>query len=169
MPIYDEMVNTVHEMEQIARLFNIEPFPIYFMGGSACLLGRYTERATKDFDFIDLEYSAKLGRVFVHLRDYDILEYHSTILSPKYKERAIRLTEFEYLDVYVLSREDIIVSKIIRLAPKDLEDIDKLIKVCNRQLILQIIDEVLQREDLFESKREEFIRRLPLFKERYYV
>ena len=169
MNLYADMINTVREMEQIARLFNIEPFPIYFMGGSACLLGQYTERATRDFDFIDLSYPAKLGKVFVHLRDYDILEYESTILSPRYAERALRISEFKYLQVYVLSREDIIVSKIIRLAPKDWEDIDELIKDCDKQLILRIIEEVLQREDLFESKREAFIKQLPLFKERYNV
>ena len=77
MRLYNEMMNTVREMEQIARLFNMEPFPIYFMGGSACLLGQYTERATMDFDFVDLDYSARLGKVFAHLRDYDVLEYQS--------------------------------------------------------------------------------------------
>ena len=169
MPVYNEMMNTVHEMEQIARLFNIEPFPIYFMGGSACLLGGYTERATKDFDFMDLDYSARLGKVFAHLRDYDVLEYQSTAISPKYKERALRLPEFEYLQIYVLSREDIIVSKIIRLAPKDIEDIDQLIKNSNTELINKIIDEVIGRTDLYQSKKDAFIKSLKIFRERYHV
>lgn len=169
MQLYNEMMNTVREMEQIARLFNIKPFPVYFMGGSACLLGRYTERATKDFDFIDLDYSARLGKVFAHLRDYDFLEYQSTAISPKYKERALRLHEFEYLQIYVLSREDIIVSKIIRLALKDIEDIDQLIKNSDIELINKIIDEVIERTDLFQSKKDAFINKLNIFRERYNV
>ncbi|MGE5633320.1 MAG: DUF6036 family nucleotidyltransferase [Caulobacteraceae bacterium] len=169
MQVYNEMMNTVREMEQIARLFNIEPFPIYFMGGSACILGGYTERATRDFDFIDLDYSAKLGKVFTHLRDYDFLEYQSTAISPKYKERALHLNEFKYLQIYVLSREDIIVSKIIRLASKDIEDIDQLIKSSDIGLINKIIDEVIERTDLFQSKKDAFINNLKAFRERYHV
>ena len=169
MQAYKEMMNTVREMEQIARLFNIEPFPVYFMGGSACLLGRYTERATRDFDFVDLDYSAKLGKVFAHLRDYDFLEYQSTAISPKYKERALRLPEFEYLHIYVLSREDIIVSKIIRLALKDIEDIDQIIKDSDKELINGIIAEVIERTDLFKSKKDAFLNNLKSFRERYHV
>lgn len=169
MQLYNEMMNTVREMEQIARLFNIEPFPIYFMEGSACLLGRYTERATRDFDFVDLDYTARLGKVFAHLRDYDVLEYQSTAISPKYKERALRLPEFGYLQIFVLSREDIIVSKIIRLASKDVEDIDQLIKNSDIDLINKVIDEVIERTDLFQSKKDAFINKLNIFRERYHV
>lgn len=98
-----------------------------------------------------------------------MLEYESTLISPKYKERAIKLDKFKYINVYLLSPEDIIVSKIIRLETKDIEDIDRLIKVANKELINEIIDEVLIREDLFESKKEEFIKKLKGFKEKYYV
>ncbi|MEA4846855.1 MAG: DUF6036 family nucleotidyltransferase [Clostridiaceae bacterium] len=169
MSLYKEMANTIHEMEQIAHLFNIDPFSVYFLGGAACILGGYTERATKDFDFVDLDYSAKLGKVFAHLRDYDFLEYQSTAISPKYKERALRLSEFEYLQIYVLSREDIIVSKIIRLAQKDIEDIDQLIGNSDIALINKIINEIIERSDLFESKKDAFIDNLKVFRERYHV
>lgn len=78
------------------------------MGGAACILGGYTQRATRDFDFIDLNYPSKLGRAFVQLRDFDILEYESILISPKYKERSIKLNKFKYLNVYILSAEDIL-------------------------------------------------------------
>jgi hypothetical protein len=55
MDLHKEAYQTIKEMEKVAQLFEIEPFPIYFLGGSACLLGKYKERSTKDFDFIDLE------------------------------------------------------------------------------------------------------------------
>ncbi len=167
--IRKQLEEHISDMEKVAKMFNIEPFDIYLLGGSACILGKFTDRATRDFDFIDLNYSSKLGKAFAQLRNFDMLEYQSTLVSPKYKERAIKLSKFKYLNVYLLSVEDIIVSKIIRLEEKDLQDIDKLIKVANKELLIQIIDEVLSRDDLFESKRKQFIEKLPLFRERYNV
>lgn len=142
---------------------------MYIIGGGACILGEYTTRATLDIDFIDLGYPAKYGKVFVLLRDYDMLEYQSTILSPTYKERAIKLNEFEYINVYILSKEDIAVSKIIRLADKDLEDLNEIMSDCNKEVLNSIIEEVLARKDLFESKKAEFKRKLKIFKEKYNV
>ena len=166
---YKDIAQTIKDAEIVAKAFNISPFSLYILGGSGCILGKYSERATRDIDFVDMNYSAKLGKVFAIFRDYDILEYESTILSPKYRERAIRINDFKYLKVYVLAREDIIVSKIIRLAAKDIEDIDELIKSAKKKLILQIIDEVIIRNDLFESKKEKFLENLKEFKEKYNV
>jgi hypothetical protein len=77
--------------------------------------------------------------------------------------------KFNYLNVYLLSVEDIIVSKIIWLEQKDIEDIDLLINAADKCLINQIIEEVLSRNDLFESKKEQFIKQLPQFREKYHV
>mgnify|MGYP000882995356 CR=1 FL=1 len=169
MGLRKQLENRIFDMEKVARAFDIEPFDIYFLGGAACILGQYTERATRDFDFMDLNYPSGLGRVFVQLRDFDMLEYESTIVSPKYKERAIKLNKFEYLNVYLLSPEDIIVSKIIRLEQKDIEDIDKLMETADKELVNQIVEEVLSRDDLYESKRDLFIKKLQQFKEKYNV
>ena len=65
--------------------------------------------------------------------------------------------------------EDIIVSKIIRLEQKDIEDIDELMDIANKELINLVINEVLLRDDLYEFKKNQFIKRLPQFRERYYV
>lgn len=169
MGIKKELEERIFEMEKVAQLFDTGLFDIYLLGGAACILGEYTERATRDFDFIDLDYSSKLGKIFVQLRDFDMLEYESTLISPKYKERAIKLDKFKHINIYLLSVEDIIVSKIIRLEKKDIEDINILIKLANRDLVNQIIEEVLARNDLYESKKEQFRKRLPQFKERYDV
>ena len=166
---YQLMVEIIEDMEKIAQTFNIPSFPIYFLGGSACILGQYSDRATRDFDFIDLNYSSTYGKVLRYLTDFDMLEYESTILAPSYKKRAKKLERFKYLDVYVLAREDIIVSKIIRMEPKDIEDIDLLIQDSDKELILNIIDEVLHRSDLFETKKEAFRKNLPAFREKYHV
>lgn len=167
--IRDNLIEVLHEMEEVTKLFKLDPFDIYIIGGSACMLGQYTTRATLDVDFVDLGYPAKYGKVFVLLRDYDMLEYESTILSPTYKERAIKLDEFKYINVYILSKEDVAISKIIRLAEKDLEDLEQIIPKCNKEILNNIIAEVINREDLFESKKTEFIRKLEIFREKYNV
>ena len=167
--IKDNLIEVLHEMEEVTKLFKLEPFDIYLIGGSACILGEYTTRATLDIDFIDLGYPAKYGKVFVLLRDYDMLEYESTLLSPTYKERAIKLKEFEYINVYILSKEDIAASKIIRLAEKDLEDLEQIIPHCDKNILNKIIEEIINREDLFESKKKEFEKKLEIFREKYNV
>ncbi len=164
--IRDNLIEVLHEMEEVTKLFKLEPFDIYIIGGSACMLGEYTTRATLDVDFVDLGYPAKYGKVFVLLRDYDMLEYESTILSPTYKERAVKLKEFK---LYILSKEDVAISKIIRLAPKDLEDLEQIVPNCNKEILNNIINEVINRKDLFESKKSEFIRKLEIFREKYNV
>ena len=169
MKLLEKMEERIFDMEKVAKVFNIEPFDIYFLGGSAGILGQYTDRATRDFDFIDLDYPAKLGRAFVQLREFDMLDYKSTLISPKYKERATRLDKFKYINVYILSPEDIIISKIIRMEKKDSEDIDVLIKTADKAILNQIIDEVLEREDLYKPKRDEFIKNLTMFREKYNV
>ena len=167
--IRDNLIEVLHEMEEVTKMFKLEPFDIYIIGGGACILGEYTSRATMDIDFIDLGYPAKYGKAFVLLRDYDMLEYQSTILSPSYKERATKLDEFKYINVYILSKEDVVVSKIIRLAEKDIEDLDQIVPKCNKDLLNNIINEVINRDDLFESKKEEFTRKLKIFREKYNV
>lgn len=167
--IKDNLMQVIHEMEEVTKMFKLEPFDIYIIGGGACILGEYTTRATLDIDFVDLGYPAKYGKVFVLLRDYDMLEYQSTILSPNYKKRAIKLEEFQYINVYILSKEDIAISKIIRLESKDIEDLDQMIPKCDKEILNNVIEEVLNRDDLFESKRTEFEKKLKIFREKYNV
>ena len=40
---------------------------------------------------------------------------------------------------------------------------------CNKEVLNSIIEEVLNREDLFESKKAEFEIKLKIFKEKYNV
>lgn len=167
--IKENLIEVLHEMEEVTKLFKLEPFDIYIIGGSACILGEYTTRATLDIDFVDLGYPAKYGKAFSLLRDYDMLEYQSTILSPNYQKRATKLSEFNYINVYILSKEDVVVSKIIRLAPKDIEDLNQIMPKCDKRLLNNIINEILNREDLFESKRNEFVNKLKIFREKYNV
>ena len=40
---------------------------------------------------------------------------------------------------------------------------------CDKELLNNIIKEIIDREDLFESKKNEFERKLKIFKEKYNV
>ena len=51
--VKNNVLEVLHEMEEVTKLFKLEPFNIYILGGSACILGEYTTRATMDIDFID--------------------------------------------------------------------------------------------------------------------
>ena len=66
--IRDNLIEILHEMEEVTKLFKIESFDIYIIGGGACILGEYTTRATLDIDFVDLGYPAKYSKVFALLR-----------------------------------------------------------------------------------------------------
>jgi hypothetical protein len=169
MESFKAIKEIIEDMEKVAMVLDVKPFPIYFLGGSACILGGYAKRATRDFDFVDLMYPAEYGKVLRYLNDFDMLEYESTILAPSYKKRAKKLEEFTYLKIFVLSREDIVVSKIVRMGKKDIADMDILMKECDRDLIDKIINEVLNREDLYDSKKKAFKKYLSIFRERYNV
>lgn len=164
-----ELEQRLFEMEQVAQAFRIEPFDLFLLGGAACLLAGYTARATRDFDLLDMDYAAPLAKVLVLLRDYDLLEYSSTLIAPSYRARCKRLSQFTYLHVFVLSAEDIIVSKLIRMNERDLEDLDAMMPQADHALLLQIIDEVLMRDDLYEIKKKGLRKNLDSFKERYHV
>ena len=146
--IKNNLLEILHEMEEVTKLFKLDPFDIYILGGGACILGEYTNRATMDID---------------------MLEYESTILSPNYKKRATKLEEFRYINVYILSKEDVVISKIIRLAEKDIEDLNQIIPNCDKKLLNDIIEEIINRDDLFESKKKEFLKKLELFRRKYNV
>jgi len=169
MQLQQELEQRLFEMEQVAQAFKIPPFDVILLGGSACLLAGYTSRATRDFDLLDLDYAASLAKVLILLRDYDLLEYNSTLIAPSYRQRCQQLSKFTYLNIYVLSAEDIIVSKLIRLNDRDLEDLDDMMPQANHALLLQIIDEVLMREDLYAIKKKGLQKNLDFFKERYHV
>ena len=51
--IKENLLQTLYEMEEVTKLFKLEPFDIYIIGGSACILGEYTTRATIDIDKVN--------------------------------------------------------------------------------------------------------------------
>lgn len=84
----EALFNLLKDAEKIAKVLQIRPFSLYLLGGSACILGEYLDRATRDFDILDLNYPSEIGKVLRFLGDFDLLEYESTPIAPSFKERA---------------------------------------------------------------------------------
>jgi hypothetical protein len=155
--IKSDLLSALSDMETMAEVFGIEPFDVYLLGGSGCIIAGYLDRATRDFDIIDLEYSSRLGRVLKLLEPYDMIDTQMATITKSYKERAVCLSEFKYLRIFVLSREDIVVSKLGRYSQQDAQDIKTLLPACEIGLILKLIDEVLDRDDIVDRAKGVFI------------
>jgi hypothetical protein len=109
---------------------------IYVSGGSAVLLGYGGQEDTKDFDVVDrgghplesLKPSA--GRDSqVHRATGYFLDIVPPIfpLALGFRERTVLLeTGLEHLEVRLLEAHDLIVSKLLRMHPKDRRDVETL-------------------------------------------
>ncbi|MGV8147559.1 MAG: DUF6036 family nucleotidyltransferase [Alkaliphilus sp.] len=126
------------------------------------MLAGYFDRATTDFDLLDMEYKAEMGRLFRLLDNFDMLDMYLTTISLDFKKRAVKLAE--YKNIYVLSREDIITAKLAKFSEKDLEDIEFLLEKADVQMLFRIIDEVSNRENLSERVLNAFKNNVEKFK-----
>jgi hypothetical protein len=144
---------------------NIE---FYFAGGSACALAGYIDRMTRDFDFVDRGYSSRLAKVLKLLEPYDLLTTYFAAIPRNYAVRADKIEGFNNISVYILSKEDIIASKIDRLAERDIEDINTLIKDIDRDLLNKCIDETVENI-VYEDRKERYKKNVERFRKMYNV
>lgn len=59
--------------------------------------------------------------------------------------------------------------QVLHEIDKDIEDLEQIIPKCNKKILNDVIEEVLNRNDLFESKKSEFEKKLKIFREKYNV
>ncbi len=163
------LLELLSDVDDYAQYKQIDCPAIYLLGGSACILGDYVDRATLDIDFIDLSYDASKGKLFRLFGRFDMLDFYTTTLSEDYQTRAQKLPGYNKLDFYILSPEDIIVSKLARYSAVDREDIAQLMDYSNRDLIKLLIGKVLARQNMSEKVREAFVEHSRLFAEQYNV
>ena len=163
----DILNQLLRDMDDFATMKNINYPPIYLLGGSGCIIANYIDRATTDIDILDMEYDASIGRLLRILEKYDFLDIYLTTIPMDFKDRVKRLKD--YKNIYVLSKEDIILSKIGRYSESDIEDISLLIKNCDKELLLKLSEQVLNRSNISERVKNVFARNLKLFKEQFYV
>ena len=132
----------IEMMEEIAKAIpdshKQTPVKAYLTGGGA--VHYYcNSRVSDDVDLI-MQYTVKIPEdlFVVWLNDAGTLEqvhydytYNSTLglLHEDYEDRAIHMITIEdKFEIYLLSPEDLIISKLIRFAQNDEEDIQNIIK-----------------------------------------
>lgn len=161
------LMELIGDMDFFAKMKNIKYPPIYLLGGSGCIIAGYLDRATTDIDLLDMGYGASMGRLFRILDRFDMLDIYLTTIPLDFRKRVIKLEDFE--NIYILSREDIILSKIGRYSEKDVEDISILLIDADKNLVHKLIEEVTLRKNISERVKEAFMINARLFKERFYV
>jgi hypothetical protein len=159
-----DFIEDLKVIEQIAISRNYPAIDLYFLGGSGCILGNYLDRLTHDVDIINLDYPSKYGTLFRLFGEYDMLDLQNTSVPPSYRSRCKIIPGFSLVKPFVLSREDIIVSKIIRLAEKDREDIQNLLPYSDITLVNDLINEVLNNPDMLDTALNRFKQKLPEFR-----
>lgn len=163
------LYNLLYDMEDFARLKGIKCEPLYLVGGSGCIIAGYLDRATTDIDFIDINYPAKMGRLFKILESFDLIDLFVASIPDGFEKRAIKIHDFKSIDVYVLSVEDIIVSKIGRYNKKDKDDIKNLNTKASKKIVFELIDNVLNRSNYSNIAKENFVLNAERFKEDFNV
>ncbi len=161
------LIELISDMDTFAEMKNINYPPVYLLGGAACIIAGYLDRATIDIDLLDMDYEASVGRLFRLLDRFDMLDIYLTCIPMDFKDRAVKAECFQ--NIYILSREDIIVSKIGRYSEKDIEDISVLLKDANKYLVSKLIKAVTLRENISIRVKQAFIINARLFKERFDV
>lgn len=157
----------LQDVDDFAQLKKINYPPVYLLGGSACIIAGYLDRATTDIDLLDMEYDASMGRLLRIMEKYDILDLYLTTIPMDFKDRAIKIGE--YNNIFVLSREDIILSKIGRYSKIDIEDIAIMIKDADKELLSGLIDVVIARKNISQRVRQAFVSNVRLFREKFNV
>lgn len=133
-----------------------KPLELHLLGGAACVLGGHIVRATVDFDFIDTLVPAIYGRILSIIRYFHIVEWYYLPVPYSYQERIeyIFESEFRNLKIGILSKEDLIISKLGRYNERDAEDIDQLLKNADKALLSKIYNEATQRLDLDKKVKQ---------------
>ena len=167
MKNHEDLLNDLKFVDSVAGyMLPDSQLEFYLAGGSACVLAGYLERATKDFDLIDVGYGSTTGKILNYLQPYDLLDITHAEIPHNFMKRANLLKGFNNIKVFVLSREDIIASKIGRYEEKDRNDISILMNNADLILIKVCIRDTL--DSITNSKRKErYLRHLEEFNKQY--
>ena len=164
----DDM-NFKFELVDNALRIDNRKLEIYMLGGAGALLAGYFFRYTYDMDYIDIDYQAWQGRYLDLLgTQTDILEFSHTTVPCSYKERANLVFDGKSLKVYVLSKEDIIVSKLCRYIEKDKNDIKLLMETINKKELVLRLEEV--KNDIsnrIPRIKDNFLKNIMIFRDEY--
>lgn len=97
MDIKKSLISRIEDMEKVAILFDL--LPIYFLGGSACLLGDYTQRAKYSLNkilFILLQ--IKMGDN--HLLLSPLIKLHKLLSIRELSFKIMGFLQYHILDLH---------------------------------------------------------------------
>lgn len=157
------------KLDTILKLEKIK-LEICLIGGTACLLTGLINRATIDYDLLNLDYSPKVRNYLNFFNPYDLVDFDATTIPRSFVERMNTVFKGDYLECKVLSLEDLVLSKLCRNLGKDFKDIDFLLIKADKTKVLSLIEEVW--EDIhsrYPRLQENFKFSLITFSQRYQI
>jgi hypothetical protein len=150
--------NLVYVDQFIKKSFpNLNNLELILVGGASFLLKGLSSDYTLDVDNI----SQVDTDVMEFLNDFSINDAALEVIkiSPSYRERMEKLeVDFNVLNVYLVSNEDLIITKLGRSGRKDLEVLKKsgILNCVNVSLLTQLAEEVSAKDSKFQKNWEYF-------------
>ncbi len=165
----DDIIFNLKKLDMLMSMDNYE-LELCLIGGTACLLTGLISRVTIDYDLLNLDYNPKVRNYLNFLSPYDLVDFEATTIPRSYKNRLCTIFDGDYVKCKILSKEDIVVSKLCRNLEKDFADIDILIKQANMNILLELIQEVyLNIKTRYLRIQENFQLSLKTFEDRYNI
>lgn len=165
----DDIIFSFKKLDTLLKLEQVQ-LEVCLIGGTACLLTGIVDRATIDYDLLNLDYSPRFRNYLNLFNPYDLVDFEATTIPRSFKERLHLVFSGEYLACSILSIEDLILSKLCRNLEKDFRDIDLLILKADVQKIAYLIAEV--RKDIhtrYPRLQENFKSSIVTFNQRYSI
>lgn len=151
--LFAEQHNTLVMIDEIIGKAHLSMQPVFeILGGTALLLHGVEAVFTVDIDLANRQSDEVKALIEPFVSDMA-----STVvkLPVKYKDRLVRYPEgeFDNIQVYILSIEDLVITKLAAWRPKDIEDLTKtgLFNMCDFSKLTSIINgefEVAQASEL---------------------
>jgi hypothetical protein len=146
-------------------------FEIILVGGAAFMLKYDLNRYTEDIDSLKLKTKLKQfisDQGYKKFRINDRCERASILKNPDFRDRLEKIEfdyDFKFLDIYVMGKYDLIISKIGRGTNTDFDDIveSKILEGINKKRLDKLMEEAIKyvpiRPDKVRSVWESFKRK----------
>lgn len=143
-----EQNNTLLMIDALLARENIHDTALYILGGTALLFHHVTDSVT-----VDIDVANKLSKDVLEATSPFISDNASevAVLATNYKDRSIpyHVGDYSHIRVFLLSIEDLIVTKLGSSRIKDLDDLrySKIMCKCDTELLESIINNELDSND----------------------
>ena len=165
----DDILFNMKKMEAVMQIEK-KKLEICLIGGTACLLTGLVNRATVDYDLLNLDYKPEARNYLNFFNPYDLVDFEATTIPRSYYSRTKTVFQGEYLHCKILGIEDLILSKLCRNLEKDFSDIDALIDNTEMETVIGLVNEV--KKDInsrYPRIQANFMVSVSTFMKRYHI